>query len=234
MEAKNKAMLVFSILIFSSLAGCISEDNVIRDAVEDVEVIDEMNQTQNETLVDPVEELKQLLAGKTIIASTFHVQELVLAVVGSTVTVELMSTSNTPVHDYTPTTQDEIRLMNSDIFFYHGLNLEPWVPKTLSTLGDEAPLAIATHTMPYGEITLDYESLLVNDLCTVLGDAQQENYNLMSYETQASELEIYAEKIVHQLTFPAPDDDHSGHDDHDDHSGHDDHDDHSGHDDHDD
>ena len=219
MDPKNKAALVCLILIFSSLAGCVSDDNAVQDAVEVIDEINESeNETQNETIVDPVEELKQLLAGKTIIASTFHVQELVLAVVGSTVTVELMSTSNTPVHDYTPTTQDEIRLMNSDIFFYHGLNLEPWVPKTLSKLGDEAPLAIATHTMPYGEITLDYESLLVDDLCTVLGDAQQENYNLISYETQASELEIYAEKIVHQLTFPAPDDDHSGHDDNDDQS----------------
>ena len=130
MDPKNRAALVCLIMIFSSLAGCVSDDNTIRDAVEVIDEINESeNETQNETIVDPVEELKQLLAWKTIIASTFHVQELVLAVVGSTASVELMSTTNIPVHDYTPTPEDLDRLRNSDIFFYHGLNLEPWVDK---------------------------------------------------------------------------------------------------------
>ena len=46
MDPKNKAALVCLILIFSSLAGCVSDDNAVQDAVE---VIDEINESENET-----------------------------------------------------------------------------------------------------------------------------------------------------------------------------------------
>ena len=42
----------------------------------------------------------------TIMTSTYHVEQLVSAIVGDTATVEMMSTTNIPVHDYKPSTKD--------------------------------------------------------------------------------------------------------------------------------
>ena len=54
-----------------------------------------------------------------------YVQQLVSAMVGDTATVEMMSTSNI---DIMITTQLQlIKSKSSDAFFYHGLELEPWV-----------------------------------------------------------------------------------------------------------
>ena len=111
----------------------------------------------------------------TILVSTYHVAELVSAVVGDTLDVEIISPSNIPVHDFEPSAADIDRLMNSEIFFYHGLNLEPWVGTTLDVLGDDAPIAVMTHTMPTGQDTLDYESVLISNLCEVLTDGPQDN-----------------------------------------------------------
>lgn len=186
-------------MILSSLAGCIGDD-------------------EEETKAD---------FGK-IMVSTYHVGELVSAIVGDTAEVELMSTSNIPVHDYEPSLQDIVRLQESDAFFYHGLGLEPWVESTLSNLGSDAPPSYAVHTMPSGEITLDYESLLVSSLCDELNNGLVTTNTLQSYKSDASNLEIHLEKGVQSLTFPAADDSHDGHD-HDDHD-HGDHGDEDGHD----
>ena len=84
-------------MIFSSLAGCLEGD--------------EDNDNQ----------------GKygTVMVSTYHVGELVNAIAGNTVNVEMMSEDNIPVHDYAPSAQDIVRLQGADVFFYHGLGLEP-------------------------------------------------------------------------------------------------------------
>ena len=84
----------------------------------------------------------------TILVSTYHIAELVSAVVGDTLDVEIISPSNVPVHDYEPSVADLDRLMNSEIFFYHGLGLEPWVETTLDALGEDAPIACLLYTSP--------------------------------------------------------------------------------------
>ena len=114
----------------------------------------------------------------TIMVSTYHVGELVSAVAGDTLDVEIISPSNIPVHDYEPSAADIARLMDSEIFFYHGLNLEPWVDTTLDALGDDAPIAVMTHTMPTGQDTLDYESVLISNLCEVLTEGPFESTTL--------------------------------------------------------
>jgi len=139
----------------------------------------------------------------TILVSTYHVAELVSAVVGDTLDVEIISPSNVPVHDFEPSVADLDRLMNSEIFFYHGLGLEPWVETTLDALGEDAPIAVMTHTMPSGQDTLDYESVLISNLCEVLTEGPFES-----------------------TTLGTMSDDHDDHDDHDEHHD-DDHDDHS-------
>lgn len=189
-----RVLFVSLIMILSSLAGCIGDD-------------------EEETKAD---------FGK-IMVSTYHVGELVSAIVGDTAEVELMSTSNIPVHDYEPSLQDIVRLQESEAFFYHGLGLEPWVEATLSNLGSDAPPSYAVHTMPSGEITLDYESLLVSSLCDELNNGLVTTNTLQSYKSNASNLEIHLEKGVQSLTFPAADGSHDDHDhgDHDDEDGHD-------------
>ena len=200
-----KVVLASSIMIMSSLAGCLSDD--ISDEVEDIiEPITEPEPTP----VEPV------IYGNVMV-STYHVGELVKAVGGENIHVDYMSQDNIPVHDYEPTPADIIRLSESDLFFYHGLGLEPWVESTLSAMTN-APPSFMTHTMPSGEATVDYDSFLVSNLCDLMTEGPFESTTL---------------GMMH--------DDHGDHGDHDDHGDHgDDHDDdiqtmadHDDHDDHD-
>ena len=203
-----RAALVSLIMIMSSLAGCLSADEI---------------ETEEEML------------GK-VIASTYHVEQLLSAVAGDLVEVELLSTSNVPVHDYEPTANDILRLQGADVFFYHGLGLEPWVESTLSGMSTAAPTSVPTHAMPTGETTLDYESILISELCE-LAEGPFERTNLSMNESSMPE--IHAEHVTHSMWFPEMDhDDHGDEEgDHDeDHDGHDghgdehrDHDDHAGH-----
>ena len=183
-----RALSVSLILILSSLAGCLTDD---------------------ETTDASGDDLDDLLNYGTVMVSTYHVGELVSAVAGDSVSIEYMSQDNIPVHDYEPSAADLIRLQEADIFFYHGLNLEPWVESTLSSLGEDAPPSYMTHAVPSGASNLAYESMLISDLCELMNDGPFES-----------------------TTLGMVSDGHDDHDDHDDHSD-DDHDDH-GDDDHDD
>ena len=152
-----RALSVSLILILSSLAGCLTDD---------------------ETTDASGDDLDDLLNYGTVMVSTYHVGELVSAVAGESVTIEYMSQDNIPVHDYEPSASDLIRLQEADIFFYHGLNLEPWVESTLSSLGDDAPPSYMTHAMPSGASNLAYESLLISDLCELMNDGPFESTTL--------------------------------------------------------
>ena len=177
-----RAALLSLVLVLSSLSGCLSADE---------------EEEENEVL------------GKVMV-STYHVGELVSAVAGDTLDVEIISPSNVPVHDYEPSAGDLIRLQESDLFFYHGLNLEPWVESALDTLGSDAPVSAMTHTMPSGETTLDYESILISDLCDLLTEGPFESTTLAMGEDHDDHDDHSDEEDDH-------DDDH---DDHDDHEGH--------------
>ena len=152
-----RALSVSLILILSSLAGCLTDD---------------------ETTDASGDDLDELLNYGTVMVSTYHVGELVSAVAGDSVTIEYMSQDNIPVHDYEPSAADLIRLQEADIFFYHGLNLEPWVESTLSSLGDDAPPSYMTHAMPSGASNLAYESMLISDLCELMNDGPFESTTL--------------------------------------------------------
>ncbi|MEC9090355.1 MAG: zinc ABC transporter substrate-binding protein, partial [Candidatus Thermoplasmatota archaeon] len=201
-----RVILVSLLMIFSSLAGCLEGDE---------EVVDEGS------------------VG-TVMVSTYHVGELVKAVAGDRVTLEYMSQDNIPVHDYEPSAQDIVRLQGADVFFYHGLGLEPWVDSTIESMGAAAPTAIGTHAMPGEEVTLDYEGMLVTELCELLTAGPYESTTLSMDEDDASE--IHAEYVAHTLSFPEMEEDHDEHgeEDHDEH-GEEDHDEHGedGHDEHD-
>ena len=202
-----RALSVSLILILSSLAGCLTDD---------------------ETTDASGDDLDELLNYGTVMVSTYHVGELVSAVAGDSVTIEYMSQDNIPVHDYEPSAADLIRLQEADIFFYHGLNLEPWVESTLSSLGDDAPPSYMTHAMPSGASNLAYESMLISDLCELMNDGPFESTTLGMVSDDHDDHDNHDDHDDHG------DDDHDDHgdDDHDDH-GDDDHDDH-GDDDHDD
>ncbi len=200
----KRAMLASLILIFSSLAGCLDANNdgiVVNDSTDSLGVV---------------------------MVSTYHIGELVKGIAGDQVTMEYMSQDNIPAHDYEPSTSDLIRLQNADVFFYHGLGLEPWVEATLSSLGDDAPTSIEVHTMPTGQDTLDYEGVLVADLCQTLSEGPYEDIELADEEDHADDVEIHAEYTAFNMEFH--EEDHDGHGDEEDHDedGHDDHDDHDG------
>mgnify|MGYP003324616322 FL=1 len=140
-----RSILLSVLMITSSLAGCLGDTE---DSTDDTNLIE-----------DPI------TVFGSVMVSTYHVGELVKAVAGEHVEIDYMSQDNIPVHDYDPSAADLIRLQETDVFFYHGLNLEPWVDSALESLGSDAPLSFMTHKMASGETTLDYQSLLVADLC---------------------------------------------------------------------
>ena len=196
-----QVLITTSILLFSSLAGCLnSEDN---DSDE-----------------------------PTVLVSTYHVSEIVSAIGGSEVNVEIMAPSNIPVHDYEPTAADLVKLQNADLFLYHGLGLESWAEATLETLGDDAPKSASTHAMPDGQSSYDYETLLIMDLCMHLSEGPYEEFTLMDEMEHADDLELHAEHLAYTLEMEEHDEEEGDHDehDHDDHAEDgDDHDDHDGH-----
>ena len=142
-------LLTASILIFSSLAGCLGTEDAEDEASKG-----------------------------TVIVSTYHVEQIVSAIAGDTLNVEILAPSNVPVHDYEPSAEDIVRLQESDIFFYHGLNLEPWVSSTLSALGENAPTSVQTHAMPSGEVDLAFETILISDLCDLISEGPYESTTL--------------------------------------------------------
>ena len=191
----KRAMLTSLILIFSTLAGCLEGD------------------TETPGSDDSTDSLG------TVMVSTYHIGELVKGIAGNQVVLDYMSQDNIPVHDYEPSASDLIRLQNADVFFYHGLGLEPWVESTLSSLGANAPTSIQVHTMPDGQDTLDYEGVLVTDLCETLAEGPYENIELVDEEEHADDVEIHAEYTAFNITFH-----HDEHDDHGGDEGHDGHD----------
>ena len=125
----------------------------------------------------------------TVMVSTYHVQQLAEAVGGDLVDVQLLSPSNIPVHDYEPTPADVVTLSSADLFLYHGLGLENWVDATLDSMGSSAPKAVSTHAMPEGDIALEFEAILIADLCEHLNEGPYEAANLIAEEEEHEEHE---------------------------------------------
>ena len=206
-RASYRVIMVSLVMIMSSLAGCIGD-------TEEVVVVDD-------TSTAPL---------GTVIASTYHVQQLLSAVAGDTLNVELLSPSNVPVHDYSPTPEDVLRLQGADVFFYHGLGLEPWVETTLTGLSTAAPTSISTHAMPTGEVTLDYESILISELCEHISEGPFQNTTLGMDESSMPE--IHAEHVTYSMSYPHMEDEHHEDEEHDENHSEEhgeEHDDHAGH-----
>ena len=142
MSTKSSALIFAIVMVFSSFVGCIDTDEEDSNSsiVSDDSTTDDSNAVTNSTL-------------GTVMTSTYHVAELARGVGGDRVTVELISSSSTDVHNYEPSVSDLARLQNSDLFLYHGLGLEKWVDKAISDLGNDAPDVVPTHAMPSGEKT---------------------------------------------------------------------------------
>ena len=188
----QRALVASLMMILASLAGCIGTD--------DLEETDALG---------------------TVMVSTYHVEQIVSAVGGDLVNVEMMSMSNIPVHDYEPSAQDLIRLQSSDVFFYHGLGLEPWVDETLDTMGADAPLSSATHAMPAGMETLDFETLLIDELCGYLNGPSTTDVHQLAEHAEDGE-ELHGDAGAYNLVMPEHEDEHDHEegehdDDHDEH-----------------
>jgi zinc/manganese transport system substrate-binding protein len=219
----SRALIVTLIMVLSSMAGCLDDNN---ESIDEPLPIDNIEDSNNTTT--------PIIFGNVMV-STYHVGELVSAVAGEHVNIEYMSQDNAPVHDYEITVEDLIRLQNSDLFFYHGLNLEPWVESTLSSLGDDAPPSFQTHAMSTGQITLDYESLLVSNLCEVMNEGPFEATTLGMMPEDHHD-EDHDDHHDHNETGEHDDhnetgehDDHNETGEHDDHNETGEHDDHEGH-----
>ena len=85
--------------------------------------------------------------------------------------------------------------------------------------------------MPSGENTLDYQSMLLNNICEALNDDAFEAVTLADHHDEAGDVEIHAEAMTHKVSYPEMDDDHDDHgdDDHGDDDHGDDHDAHAEH-----
>ena len=120
MSTKTSALVFAIVMVFSSFVGCIETD-----------------EEKTSTVPSPS-------SLGNVMVSTYHVAELVRAVGGDRVTVEIISPSNVPVHDYEPSAADLIKLQDVDLFFYHGLNLEPWVESAISSSVSYTHLTLPT------------------------------------------------------------------------------------------
>ena len=136
-----------------------------------------------------------------VIASTYHVGQLASAVGGGLVDVEMMSTMNVPVHDYEPSAQDLIRLSNADVFLYHGLGLEPWVDGAVANIGSGGPAVYATHAMPGDEATLDFETILINNLCSSMTEPATTDVHVLAEHPREAE-ELHGDNAGHNFAFP--------------------------------
>jgi len=159
----SKPLLLALMLIASSLAGCLGTGDDTEDGLG------------------------------TVMVSTYHVQQLAEAVGGDLVDVQLLSPSNIPVHDYEPTPADVVTLSSADLFLYHGLGLETWVDATLDSMGSSAPKAVSTHAMPDGDIALEFEAILIADLCEHLNEGPYEATNLTAEEEEHDDHEEHEE-----------------------------------------
>jgi ABC-type Zn uptake system ZnuABC Zn-binding protein ZnuA len=160
---KSSPLLLALMLITSSLAGCLGTGDDSDDGLG------------------------------TVMVSTYHVQQLAEAVGGDLVDVQLLSPSNIPVHDYEPTPADIVTLGTADLFLYHGLGLEAWVDTTLDSMGSSAPNAVSTHAMPDGDLALEFEAILIADLCEHLNEGPYEAVNLTAEEDEHEEHEDHEE-----------------------------------------
>ena len=206
MNNGRMAILASLILIFSSVAGCLEDESVeeVEDLIEDVidDSMDENNTAvENGTTSDNGTAEVQILGD--VLVSTYHVEQLVSAVGGEHLNVQMLIPENVPLHDFEPTVADYVAFMDADLFFYHGLNLEPWVEVTMEALGSGAPTAIQTHAMPPGEVSLDYGSILIDDLCEHMTEGPYEAVMLADEEAHAGDVEIHAEPVSYtHLTLP--------------------------------
>jgi ABC-type Zn uptake system ZnuABC Zn-binding protein ZnuA/Ca2+-binding EF-hand superfamily protein len=173
----QRALTASLMMILASLAGCLDAEDVGGEASD---------------------------AYGTVVVSTYHIAELVSAVGGDLVNVEMISTTNIPVHDYEPAAQDIIRLQGADVFLYHGLGLEPWVEDIIDTMGADAPTASATHAMPSGEETLDFESILIGDLCRYLNSPSTTDVHHLAEHAEEAD-ELHAEDGAYNLAMPEHD-----------------------------
>ena len=186
-----RALTMGILLVFSALAGCIdAEDNADGDGEQ-----------------------------QTILVSTYHIEQLVSAIAQDSINVEIISPSNVPVHDYEPSAMDLVNLQQADLFFYHGLNLEPWVDSTLDSLGADAPNSVSTHSMPTSETGLEYEAILIGDICEHLSEGPYEDMELSDSSEHAEDAELHAEHVAFNISFHL---DEEGHD-HDEEGEHDEH-----------
>ncbi len=160
---KSSPLLLALMLITSSLAGCLGTGDDTEDGLG------------------------------TVMVSTYHVQQLAEAVGGDLVDVQLLSPSNIPVHDYEPTPADIVTLSSADLFLYHGLGLEQWVDATLDSMGSSAPKAVSTHAMPDGDIALEFEAILIADLCEHLNEGPYQATNLTAEEEEHDDHEEHEE-----------------------------------------
>ena len=92
------ALLASFLMLFSGLAGCLESESVTEESTDDSETDINLD-TGNSTADNTTDNVTVIPNYGTIMTSTYHVAQLVSAIVGPTATVEMMSTSNIPVHD---------------------------------------------------------------------------------------------------------------------------------------
>ena len=125
MNNSRMAILAGLLLVFSSVAGCLEDESVeeVEDLIEDAidDSMDENNTAvENGTTTDNGTAEVQILGD--VLVSTYHVEQLVSAVGGEHLNVQMLIPENVPLR---------LRAYGGRLrgihgcrpFFYHGLNL---------------------------------------------------------------------------------------------------------------
>lgn len=122
-----------------------------------------------------------------IIATLFPQYDFAKKIVGDKANVKLLLNSGVETHNYEPTAQDMITILNdSDIFLFTGTDLEPWTSNIIQNL-EETDCKIVNLSENIDLIKIEeFEEKHINS--EILNDEQDENHS-------HSEEEIYDEHI---------------------------------------
>ncbi|MDY0236615.1 MAG: zinc ABC transporter substrate-binding protein [Gudongella sp.] len=119
MKSRKLSIILIFMLVVSSMFGCAPEKN---------------NLTENSEPVENVVVEKDKLEIVTTLFPQYYFSK---AIGGEFVNVDLLLPPGTEAHSFEPTPKDMVELLNADVFFFTGKDMEPWVINIASNLEDE-------------------------------------------------------------------------------------------------
>ncbi|HEX2066813.1 MAG TPA: metal ABC transporter substrate-binding protein [Candidatus Thermoplasmatota archaeon] len=86
-----------------------------------------------------------------VVTTSYPVHFLAERLAGDALAVALVGRPGVDLHAFEPTVRDVQAIRGARLLVHHGLGVEPWVGRTLASLGEDAPPSVEAGTAPPGE-----------------------------------------------------------------------------------